>query len=159
LSCSTLTGSAKHFSFLLKFFYIPCQMKEIEVFFSIMSNWIWNHRCTVVFKFFWGAFWCFTAFWCPNVSKSFEEVHEMPPPPAPPPCVHLWTWNVKTYLYFILYYLIRSLLQISATHLQRRTSINGNSLSRLKKLKCRMEKSKRFASFYSELVFNNSSNL
>jgi hypothetical protein len=56
------------------------------------------HRCTVVFKFFWGGtymglwenlgggplFLCIIAFLCYNFSKSFEGVHEVPPPSSPP---------------------------------------------------------------------------
>ena len=60
-----------------------------------------NHRCAVMFKFFWGRYmglWenlgggplfpCFIAFLWYNFSKSFKGVHEVPPPPSP--CVDHW---------------------------------------------------------------------
>ncbi len=54
------------------------------------------HRCTVIFKFFWGGYlglWknlgggtlslCFMGFQWSNFSKSFEGLHEVHPSPSP----------------------------------------------------------------------------
>jgi hypothetical protein len=95
-----------------------------------------HHRCTVIFKFFWGwylgllenlgggpLFLCFIAFLWINFLKSFEGVRDVPPPPPPDPSPSLCA-SIVALLYGIIQLMGSSLIRFTSHKLHFDTKWN-----------------------------------